>query len=369
MDHQSHTQLPTRNLDVLRAVAVLCVAGAHVAELFTVGFGRLSVHDIGRLGVLLFFVHTALVLMSSLERQGQSARWIRAFYVRRAFRLYPLAIVATLAWLAFHIPSAVRSLTHPTPFVPLSARDIVANLALMQNLVGATLPIGVLWSLPLEVQMYVLLPFCYLVARERSGGVVALLIAAIAVWMVGTTLDVPGFWRLTIFAFAPCFLAGVLAYARLFWMKEAPRLPAMAWPLVLAAAFVLAAVVHPGRDNSVAPQWLVCLAVGCAIPLFRDLGENVVTRAAKVVCEYSYGIYLTHVGALWLAFEVCHALPRLAQAAIFVGAAGALAVLSYHAIERPYIAVGKRVGERLVAVGAEPRADDLSEVAAYRRAG
>jgi len=59
---------PTRNLDVLRATAVLLVAFDHLLDN---GFQWLGHSDdmlpaAGRLGVMIFFVHTSLVLMLSI---------------------------------------------------------------------------------------------------------------------------------------------------------------------------------------------------------------------------------------------------------------------------------------------------------------
>jgi hypothetical protein len=59
-----------RNLDVLRALAVLCVVADHCVE---IGQSELpSARLLGRFGVLIFFVHTALVLLLSLQRYGES---------------------------------------------------------------------------------------------------------------------------------------------------------------------------------------------------------------------------------------------------------------------------------------------------------
>jgi peptidoglycan/LPS O-acetylase OafA/YrhL len=80
----------------VRSVAVLAVLVTHVLQV-TAGCkfdGHLAygieTYSLGTAGVLLFFVHTALVLMQSLERTGTTrSGWplIRFFYIRRAFRI------------------------------------------------------------------------------------------------------------------------------------------------------------------------------------------------------------------------------------------------------------------------------------------
>jgi peptidoglycan/LPS O-acetylase OafA/YrhL len=87
-----------RNLDVLRATAVLCVFLAHLT-LFLIRLDYLPVANqeiwgvlleiLGHLGVLYFFVHTALVLMLSLDRT-HPVGLVLNFYIRRIFRIYSL---------------------------------------------------------------------------------------------------------------------------------------------------------------------------------------------------------------------------------------------------------------------------------------
>ena len=70
------------NLDFLRALAVLLVLTAHIAG-YTIRTNPVS-FAMGQLGVMLFFVHTSLVLMQSLERQQlDGAALLRAFYLQR----------------------------------------------------------------------------------------------------------------------------------------------------------------------------------------------------------------------------------------------------------------------------------------------
>jgi peptidoglycan/LPS O-acetylase OafA/YrhL len=89
------------NLDILRSIAVLLVLLDHVLDMVASKHHLRVFHDFigysGRLGVLLFFVHTSLVLNFSLA-QLQTSGWqlVRTFFVRRTFRLYPLSAVRGL---------------------------------------------------------------------------------------------------------------------------------------------------------------------------------------------------------------------------------------------------------------------------------
>ena len=73
--------------------------------------GRLgSLMGLGRWAVLIFFVHTSLVLMFSLERQTATAalgwRHYLAFLLRRCFRLLPLSTVVIAGVVALDLPVA-----------------------------------------------------------------------------------------------------------------------------------------------------------------------------------------------------------------------------------------------------------------------
>src|SRR5215470_9199196 len=85
------------NLDVLRSTAVLLVLFEHVMYALMV-YAPLPetilkyILPMGRLGVILFFFHTSLVLMMSMKRISGARRsiFVLEFYIRRAFRIYPL---------------------------------------------------------------------------------------------------------------------------------------------------------------------------------------------------------------------------------------------------------------------------------------
>jgi peptidoglycan/LPS O-acetylase OafA/YrhL len=325
------TPIPARNLDVLRAVAVSCVLVNHIAVSFHAS-PRIVFTQIGNAGVLLFFVHTALVLMASLERHGQGPGWIERFYLRRAFRIYPLAVVVLLLVIGLNIPSGVPVRGDIHAFQPASWATIGANLLLMQNVVGERLLSAPYWSLPLEVQMYLLLPLCFLVARRKSLDMALLFAALVIAYLTVAFSGLPGAWRLTVFNYGPCFFAGVLAYHLL--RRTSPTIRSGMFPFVVLAAVALVVLLGTTR-STFARAWVPCLLLGLVIPRIAELSESVVTRAAKTIATYSYGIYLLHVPVLWLAFNVGAALPLLLQLVIVVGGLVSFPWLAYQLIEDP----------------------------------
>ena len=115
------------NLDLLRSVAVSLVLVGHIN-------GALSLRHYGgfygAFGVGLFFVHTALVLMWSLERRPQ----VLDFYVRRVARIHPLAIVVLLIAVATH--AKVNVFHDDGAFFLYSAptlKQVLSHLMLVQN--------------------------------------------------------------------------------------------------------------------------------------------------------------------------------------------------------------------------------------------
>jgi peptidoglycan/LPS O-acetylase OafA/YrhL len=193
------------NLDVMRSSAVVAVFAAHATH--CIGGPQHAaytfVEAIGRFGVILFFLHTSLVLMLSMHRTALEPAFVARFYVRRAFRIYPLSILAVTATFALRLPPNAWSRLH---YAPIGISQLLSNLLLVQNLTNRPPVLSPLWSLPLEVQMYAVLPFLFLLVRSgnwRMRLLVCLGIAASSAWIVWSLTG-----KLNIFAFIPCFLAG-----------------------------------------------------------------------------------------------------------------------------------------------------------------
>jgi peptidoglycan/LPS O-acetylase OafA/YrhL len=334
------------NLDILRTFAVSSVLVEHLIATLRVhaGFHNAAVieftSDIGHAGVIAFFVHTSLVLMYSLERMSRSGDKISLrFYIRRFFRIYPLSIFCITLALILHIPSTTFST--PAIATPLV---IFSNLLLIQNLITKTSVLGPLWSLPYEVQMYLVLPALYFVALRKRG---LIYLCGLLAFFCGMGFLI--FWRtgghLNMAAYVPCFLCGVLCYS----LRDRIRafIPSALWPpfvLLLICGFCLAK-----PDNSVNEfwiSWIFCLLLGLSINAFHGSSNKLVNIVAEKIALYSYGMYLLHTPVLYLVFMVLGIRNLVFGPVLFLVITMLASVITYHFIESPLINIGRKLSSR-----------------------
>jgi peptidoglycan/LPS O-acetylase OafA/YrhL len=130
-------------------------------------YRRFEFGPIGHWGVIIFFIHTSLVLMFSMERhqlRSDGESLFGSFFARRIFRIYPLSILVVLVIALLRLPVGhLRSGNFIV--VNLSWAGLLSNLALVQDLTHSESITAVLWSLPYEMRMYLFLPFVFLLAR------------------------------------------------------------------------------------------------------------------------------------------------------------------------------------------------------------
>jgi peptidoglycan/LPS O-acetylase OafA/YrhL len=328
------------NLDSLRALAVLLVLADHVLETLGAHLG-LEFHPtdwyLGRLGVLMFFVHTCYVLMASLQRlPGTGWELARTFFIRRAFRIYPLAIFAIVIMVVLGVPS-LPWLTYEAP----TAGELASNLTLTMNLTGSDLILDPLWTLPLELQMYLVLPVIFLLTSRVTDFRRVLGIWALS--LMTAYFVAPISERLVVATFGPCFMAGVIAYA--LRERVTASLPAPLW----IPAILLLIVAYIGIESltfgihHVALQAGFCLLLALCIPLFRQSASVAFNRAAHMLARYSYGIYLFHCVALWIGYYGIAPESETLKALISLVSLVVMAVASFHWLETPMIRLGARL--------------------------
>jgi peptidoglycan/LPS O-acetylase OafA/YrhL len=321
----------SNNLDVLRAIAVCYVVLDHSLKFFgyPVVMG-VDMNWLGRLGVMFFFVHTCLVLMMSLERQHgkiSTARFVGNFYLRRICRIYPLSILLVTIVVLFSIPSEKILGAFSLSLCVPTKTELLLNLALMQNLHASRDIIGVLWSLPSEVQMYLFLPFLFL-AFARKGRLAPLFGIWCLGWVVARLLRPSDMY-------ISQFIPGVMAYVILRRVK-APRFSEWLWPLFLAGLTMAFLAWRPSWGTG----RLICLVLGLTLPHFKDITLPALNVAAHNIARYSYGIYLSHLFCLWFAFVFLKSTSTLLRSSVFVVLLIGVPVLLFHTIEDPFIRAG-----------------------------
>jgi peptidoglycan/LPS O-acetylase OafA/YrhL len=329
------------NLDLLRSAAVSFVVIFHTALFF--GGNRVDalLWPLGHWGVLMFFVHTSLVLMLSLERQieRQPRRplfW--QFMLRRLFRIAPLATVVILVIVALRLPVGHLH-DHHFQAVPLTLAPVLENLLFIQDITRAQSVEAPLWSLPYEMQMYLVLPALFVLVRRLSSDV-----KLIACWAVLATACLVSMRtglqdRFDMLIYVPCFLSGILAY-------RLTRLPHRKWPFAAWVATLIICSVFYLLRPTLGVGWVCCLALGVAVSRCTEMASGAVARASHLIARYSYGVYLSHFVCIWFVFVALPGLSLPTRILLFVILLVAVPVALYHTVEAPMMAWGSRVARR-----------------------
>jgi peptidoglycan/LPS O-acetylase OafA/YrhL len=341
-------QSESPNLDLLRSVAVLAVLANHLAATFGIAQPEPRLWGLGRWGVLLFFVHTSLVLMMSMGRLGLSGWKLHStFYIKRFFRIYPLSIAIIILAVAAKIPPT----SWPDDIPHSTLRSIICNLFLCQNLFRQPDVLGPLWSLPFEVQMYLVLPLLFVFVRKCTSGSIAALwyvtigAAMLQPWLVeahhGRQMQLD---RLGIAQFVPCFMAGIIAYYLLISGRRAV-LPFWVWTATLFTVSWIYVQRWNGTEHLGYTDWLCCLAIGVVVVFCAESEHRTLNFLTHHVAKYSFGLYLGQLPALWFAFLKLKGHPLWMQWAVFLFLITAGPYLLYHLIEAPFIKLGKTVSK------------------------
>lgn len=316
----------------------------------------------------LFIVLTgfALFLPFALD-ETRSLRFRTGPYLVRRLRRIVLPYYAALA-LAFLIPVILKLLfqalgRETNPIVWPSMGDVASHLTFSHMFFpdywdGIN---GSLWTMSLEMQLYLLFPLVVL-AVARWGLTALIPIALIGLGYrvaVGAFVDGPGFpdlflWGATGLGRLMEFVAGMFASVVALRWRE--RLPRLSWiPLVglVACGYLLA--VGPMADTRWFPVRESALAVSFAALVILAITVSPVERlfAARPVARLgfvAYSMFLVHQPVTYYLAELLHRLLGLQRGPVFlaimwtVGLALVLVIggLLFRFVEAPCLRWAKR---------------------------
>lgn len=329
----------SHNLDFLRSIAVGLVVSRHLMPALHIdGNNIFRIQLLGILGVLLFFVHTCLVLMFSMEQQRtKSNNLYLTFIIRRVFRIYPLSIVVVTAVALTAVVWPGNPILHS-----IQPWDFLTNLLLIQNLTDTPNVIGALWSLPVEVQMYLFLPVLFLLIKKMEG--IGFLLAVWVFFVLFALLQYKIAFPLSeMWRYAPCFIPGAIAYS-LFKSDLKPFFPFWTLPVLLLLCLSIYMVL--GAHSQTMGGYPVCLAIGLCLPLIVPIQNAAAIFTFKTVAKYSYSIYLLHGPCILIVFNCLPDASIPLKLAIFATALTVLSYLTFQFIESPMISLGNKIVAR-----------------------
>lgn len=329
------------SLDGLRGIAIALVVIGHLHA--THGFPELGLEhllgDYGLLGVRVFFIISGFLittlLLRELEQYGSIS--LRAFYARRALRILPAAlaflaaigVASALGCIDVGVGQWLAAFTWTMNYVPVPAWEI-----------------GHLWSLSVEEQFYLIWPFALARLGVRRGALLALafFIAAPLVRVAMRVLiDDPALEDLPVFpavadgiAIGCLFAIGRdwLLAQRWYLVASDPR-----WlPLLVPLVFVIhhASSAWGAVDLLGYPLLLLILATvveGSTRWDPRRWATRVLNwRPLTALGLLSYSLYLWQQPFLHHRLQAPHTSFPLNLLLAF-----SLALLSYHALERPLL--------------------------------
>lgn len=364
-------------LDLLRFLAFVGVFGFHYIDYAP--FDRdahpifMAFCTIGAFGVSIFFLLSAFLITELLYRErAQTGRIdIKAFFIRRALRIWPLYFTMLFGLLA--LGTIVPKVAPTDPWAALSFIFFVGNWWVTEYswIAGSFDP---LWSISVEEQFYVLIPFAIALLLRRRVVVICVAIIAVSyltIWHYAThpVSGDNGMWTNSLVQFQ-FFAAGTLLSMGL--RGRAPTLPLPLRLMIFAAGLgcwfwalfgfgVKSWDAHPTPVGALIGWGLVLLG---AVLIFVSL-LGMPRRYAPGWLTYwgrvSYGLYLFHSLVLYATFALLlgwWGTPALfanepGGAGLWVGtfvsilALFGLAHLSYRYLETPFL----RLKDRFAVVG------------------
>jgi peptidoglycan/LPS O-acetylase OafA/YrhL len=372
-----HSSMRIPELDGLRGIAILIVLYYHQVAIPLSSLpisSRLpkplvSLGLLGWSGVDLFFVLSGFLIGGILLDARFSQNYFKTFYIRRAYRILPLYALLLLLLLAGGLLSTRMLYTlHPlfAGQIPwLSYATFTQNFWMAAEGSFGALFMAVTWSLAVEEQFYLTLPFAIKFVRGKRfiGLLIGVIIAAPLLRMAIYWIQTPD--RLAPYVLMPsradALVLGVLAAYSLRQRRVWDFLCSHAHLVRCVLGLLALTVLLFGlKGYGFKSKQMISAGYTCMALLYTSLLVLAVTQKGKLVSRFlqarpliqigqlAYGIYLIHEIITWF----CHVYfvfgpPRSLQAEFWTELVTlplvyGIARLSWQYFEKPMLSLGYR---------------------------
>ncbi|UCV17256.1 acyltransferase family protein [Ferribacterium limneticum] len=347
-------------LDVLRGWAAIAVCVQHILGYVyhtynsthpmysSVKFIVAESVDLGRFGVILFFLISGFIIPNSLK-PGAGA--LKKFFISRFFRLYP-AYWATLLLILISVASFESSQRQYSNF------DIFANATMMPKLFGINEMSGVFWTLFIELVFYgccVILFRLKLLDKAWAVGLIAISMNLTTPVAIGLNkifqLQLPV--QFILFHLSFLFAGNLLRLAFVQKNKTAGwfacayiLLNFLTVPISSGIIFPVPAAIEKGFVMFTPEAVIYAYILAVAIFIFSIAYKSLNSRIVSGLGEISYSLYLMHM--LCFAFVAKFISPETVYGFfIYIAVSSILcymvAKLSFNLIENTAVVFGRQL--------------------------
>ena len=365
-----HVHFP--GLHGLRFFAALAVAVSHVELLkqylgYPNRYDSPALYELGRLSVTFFFVLSGFLITYLLlvEKESSGAIAVRAFYLRRVLRIWPLyygylllaMVLLPLVW-AMPQPLAETLGRHLFPFLTFTGNFSYAYFPAVQYA-------GHLWTISTEEQFYLMVPILVMFSPRVGKLLIAwgigllFFTAAVRFYIQWNAVKYPMIWILPAARMDPFVIGAACAWIcayRQRWLDRRYSGTALFGAGLSGFALVLQGdYITSGSFNLVWEFSLIAFAAGCFLlaALSRNgIGAALSLRPIVFLGKISFGLYVYHLFAILFeakVIQIGESLGRtpatwlLTLTAVFTITA-LLASMSYYGFERRFILLKAQFG-------------------------
>ncbi len=325
----------SNNFTLLRLLLAVLVVIGHYKLLSGAPTSNVP-YNFADAGVDAFFVVSGFLIAGSFER----SHGVMSFYTRRIFRLVPMYVFVVLAQTIFIIswlPAGPFSAIHET------LRYLICNLAfanfaqhdiaglLQSHLLVPTLNPS-LWTLKIEIGFYLISPAVFMAVRRWGAGVLLGIFVASALFeFFGNRLGLDQYAR-QLPGQMQFFVVGIATY---YYAQNVRINPIIAFAVSIGFFIIWTWLwpLPPGIRPLIVGAFVFCFALQLpVIPLRFDL---------------SYSVYLQHGPMIQILLFLGLYRDRAWMLGAVLVSVLALSVATEHFVEKPGIAVGKRLARML----------------------
>jgi peptidoglycan/LPS O-acetylase OafA/YrhL len=303
-------------------------------------------------GVDIFFVLSGFLIGGIILDIGHAENFFRVFYLRRALRILPVALLA-IVFSYFIIPLFNLTFLWYAQVPSYAYLLFVNNFWTASGLLGYQ-PLNPMWSLAIEEQFYLIAPAFILSVSARARNIALLAVVMISPFLRMRELHFSP-WEFTIFrldGFSAGMLVAVLLRSprfREFAARSRLTINVFVIGVVIAALIFTVSPVYSLRERVAFGISLNTLAAAGVI-LFLHLNHNcLLSRALSrprlvAMGSLSYFLYLMHMPILMCVATL--SIPDLMKPLLAFGLCLLYAWASWRFLESRLIHLGKRVSYR-----------------------